>query len=315
MRDAFGRALIDAAARRVDLMVLDADNATSTRTQWLADARPKQFVNLGIAEQNMLGFAAGLALAGHRALVCGFASMILNRAYDQLVQSVAYQGLPVKIAGHYAGLSAAREGAVHHATLDVALMRAVPGMEVLLPGCDADVPEALEMLLRGAGPGYLRLARDPVADLPPPDAGSLPEGWRAWGEQGALLIVTAGACSGLALRAAQRLRERGTPAAVVSLSRLKPVPTKALAPWLSAAPAVATVEDHSILGGLGTTVAELLAECPGPPLVRHGVRDTFTESGSLDDLWERYGLTAEVVVRLVEDSFGRTADSRPREVV
>jgi transketolase len=304
MRDAFGRALLDVATTYEDLLVLDADNATSTRTEWLGRARPAQFLNVGIAEQNMVGMAAGLALAGYRPLVCGFAAMVLNRGYDQVMQSIAYQGLPVTIAGHYAGLSAAREGAVHHAIADLALMRAVPGMHIVVPGCDADVPESLDLALRANVPGYLRLSRDPVADLPPPDHGSLAAGLRAWGGPAPTLIVTAGSCTALALAAAQRLQACGPAVAVVSLSRLKPLPASRLAPWTAAAGRVVTVEDHSVIGGVGSAVAEFLAERPGPPLVRHGITDRFTETGSADELARRYGFTAEALCRLVAEPPG-----------
>lgn len=302
MRDAYGHALKEAASTHADLLVLDADNATSTRTDWFSRAHPDRFVNLGIAEQNAMGFAAGLALAGFRPLVNGFAAMLVNRAYDQIMHSVAYQGLPVKIAGHYAGLSAAREGAVHHATADLALMRAVPGMEVVIPACDADVPEALEMVLRTPGAGYLRLSRDEVSDLPAPSSGSLAGGVRVWGEPGCpCVVVVAGACTPIALRAAEDLAANGTDVTVVCLSTLKPLPEAALSLLMDDARVVVTVEEHNVIGGVGSAISEFVAARRGPAVVRHGVHDRFTESGSSEELAGRYGFTSDRLAELVLD--------------
>jgi transketolase len=295
MRQVFGDRIVAERARRPELIVLDGDNATSTKTDGFAKRYPESFVNVGIAEQNLVGIAAGLALTGHVPIACAFASMLVGRAADQIMQSVAYQGLPVKLAGHYAGMSGSREGAPHHSIADLAYLRAVPGLSIWIPAEDADVEGVLETVLDEPGPSYLRLCREPTGPLPAPD-GSTDDGCRTWGEaDGDVLLVATGVMVGEALRATALLEDSGIRAGVLGVVRLKPFPAGSVEEAAAGSRLIVTVEEHSVVGGLGGAVAELLSRRGSGPLVRIGLDDTFTETGAYPDLLRKYGLTAESI--------------------
>ncbi|MEL7059257.1 MAG: transketolase C-terminal domain-containing protein [Acidobacteriota bacterium] len=299
MREAFIDAILVERSLDERLFVLDADCARSTKTCRFAQHYPDSFLNLGIAEQNLVGVAAGMALAGLRPVACTFAAMLVARAGEQILQSVAAQELPVKLAGHYAGMSGAREGAPHHSVADLAFLRAVPGMEVWIPADDADVRPVVKRLMASPQPGYVRLCREPVAPL----AGGThfaEGGLRFWGPQEPeVVLVAAGITVRECLAAARRCEERGIATAVLAILRLKPFPESQLVALTNGARLVMSVEEHSWYGGLGGAAAEALAQSAGPPLVRVGLRDQFTETGSYPELLDAYGLTAPHIERQV----------------
>ncbi|MCS7480348.1 transketolase family protein [Umezawaea endophytica] len=296
MRDAFGAALVELAEDVPDLVVLDGDNATSTRTRLFADRFGDSFFNVGIAEQNLVGVAAGLALAGARPVACAFASMLVNRALDQITHSVAHQDLGVVLVGHYAGLSGGREGACHHSTSDVAVLRAVPNLAVLVPACDADVLPLLRLAVDRGRPAYLRLSRNPSAAVPDHDRGSLAEGWRYWGaDDPEVLVVVTGPLLPSALDAVPRAGER---VGVLNVVSVKPFPDTAFGEVSRSARAVVAVEEHSTTGGLGSAVAEA-ASGSGATHLRIGVPDVFTVSGDHGELLQLYGLTTERIASVV----------------
>jgi transketolase len=289
VRDAFAGVLLAARESDERLYVLDGDCARSTRTSRLGQRYPGSFLNAGIAEQNMVGMAAGLALAGLRPVVSGFASIVVGRAAEQLILSVALPDLPVTVVGHYAGLSGALEGAPHHATTDLAVMRAIPNMRIWVPADDADVLVAGGLALAASGPAYLRLTRDPV---PPVSGGRWHgDGLRIWDRDGAgVAIVAAGIPVGAAITAAEHLAADGIRATVAAVLRVKPLPAAELLAAVAGTRLVVTVEEHSRIGGLGSAVAELCAERGGPRVVRLGIGDWFTETGSHPELLAKYGL-------------------------
>jgi transketolase len=296
MRDAFAPVLRRARERDERIFVLDGDCAHSTRSGRLADRYPESFLNAGIAEQNMMGMAAGLALAGLRPVVSGFASIVVGRAAEQILLSVALPALPVLIAGHYAGMSGALEGAPHHAITDLAFLRSVPGMRIWVPADDTDVEPVGAAALADAaeGPTYLRLCRDPVPAVPGGERAD--DGLRRWPvPDPRVTLVACGVAVGPAVAAAAELTGRGLATAVIGVLRLKPLPGRRLRALIGNSALVVSVEEHNVIGGLGSAVAELLAEHGGPPLRRLGIADTFTETGPYPQLLARYGIEAGAI--------------------
>ncbi|MFF9397061.1 transketolase family protein [Streptomyces griseoluteus] len=300
MRAAFGDSLILLKEKVEHLVVLDADNATSTKTDLFAAQHPTSFFNVGIAEQNLVSVAAGLALAGCRPVVCAFASMLVNRALDQITHSVAYQNLGVVLAGHYAGISGSREGACHHSISDISALRGIPQLTLLAPACDSDIEPLLHQALTAGTPHYVRLSRETFTDLPLTESGDIAAGWRYWGPADPdIVVVAAGPTTAVALEA---LRLTSTRTGVFNPLRLSPFPFGALQIVARRARTLVTVEEHSVRGGVGSAVAEWTAEHGGPRCRRIGLPHEFTVSGSYPDLMARYGLTPLNVASAINDN-------------
>jgi transketolase len=285
-RVAFGRALarIGADPR---VVALDADLASSTNTKAFAERYPERFFQVGIAEGNMVGVAAGLALAGKIPFAASFACFLTGR-FEQIRVSVAYNRANVKLVGTHAGIGIGEDGYSQMGLEDVALMRALPNIVVVQPADAVETEQAVEYLARHEGPAYLRLTRQKVADVSPPGyrfefgkAVVLREGHD-------LALAATGGVVGHALAAAELLAAEGVEAAVLNVHTLKPIDGDRLAEWGARAGGILTVEDHSVVGGLGSAAAEALAES-GIPVRRHGVRD-FGESGSAEALYAKHGL-------------------------
>lgn len=290
MREAFGAALLELADRFEELVVLDSDNATSTHSQLMQQRYPDRFVNVGIAEQNMVGIAAGMALAGARPIACAFASMLVNRGLDQIRHSVAHPGAPVVLAGHYAGLSGAREGACHHATADIAALRAIPQLRIAAPGCDTDVLPVLEAALRAAEPSYVRLSRERCPPLPAPLAGSVSDGFRFYGDpHPRMVVVTGGAVTAAAVTS---LRDAPEGTCVVQLIDVAPVPFARLWPLLRSASYFVTFEEHCVVGGSADALLDEVSARIPIQTQRIGTPLLPTVSGSYPALQQLYGLTA-----------------------
>ncbi|MFK4484958.1 transketolase family protein [Bradyrhizobium sp. USDA 336] len=296
MRDAFAASLIELGPAQPDIFVLDADCSHSTRSYRFGELNPSAFLNVGIAEQNMMSMAAGLAMHAYIPFVCGFAAIMIARAGEQIIQSIAYPNLNVKIAGHYSGISASREGAPHHAIADIAFLRAIPNMRIYSPADDADVAVLLQAAAEHRGPVYLRLARDAA----PPIPGGRYEAdreIRIWGGPCDVALVTTGAVTSEAIAAANSLREIGVATSVFSVLRLKPFPQQFWHERLSSCSLVVSIEEHNIIGGLGSAMAEMIAELGLP--IRHlrlGIQDRFTETGSYNELLDLFGLSADRIV-------------------
>ncbi|MBF7081643.1 transketolase family protein [Desulfallas sp. Bu1-1] len=308
-REAYGKALVELGERNTDVVVLDADLSKSTKTAEFGKKFPQRFFDMGIAEQNMMGTAAGLAAAGKIPFASSFAVFATGRVYDQIRNSIAYPRLNVKIGASHAGITVGEDGASHQSVEDIALMRCLPNMTVFVP---ADAVETRAAVLAAAeidGPVYIRLGRSGVPVLH--DANNFKfEPGRALvmrdGDDAA--IIACGIMVGAALEAAERLAAGGVSVRVLDMHTIKPLDVQAVVEAARATGAVVTAEEHSIIGGLGSAVAEALAEnCP-VPVRRVGVRDTFGESGKPRELLEKYGLTPEVLVEAVKEVIRRKRD-------
>ena len=296
-RAAYGKALEELAAQEPNLVVLDADLSGSTMTKGFGAEHPDRFFDMGIAEANMVGVAAGLATCGKKPFVNSFAMFAAGRAWEQVRNSVAYPGLNVKVVGSHGGLSVGEDGATHQCIEDFSLMRTIPGMTVLCP-CDAnEMTLAVEALLQYEGPAYMRLGRSAVETV----TDSIP-GYHFQLGKGVTLrdgkdvtIVAVGMMVQMALKAADILSAEGISARVLDFHTIKPLDQELLLAAAKETGAIVTTEEHNIIGGLGSAVAEFLAEnCP-VPMVRHGVNDQFGRSGKADQVLAAYGLTPEVL--------------------
>jgi transketolase len=312
LREAFGDELCRLATADPRIVVLDGDLANSTFAHRLADCRPDQFLEMGIAEQNMVGVAAGLATVGLRPWVSSFATFLTKRALDQVKVVVAQTHLPVVLVGAYSGLLNGRNGKTHQSLFDLGIMRSLPGMAVVSP-CDAvELRGAMRWLAGATGPAYLRLPRDP-SPIVTPDAAAFRAGVPAvlrGDPDPTVALVSTGVQSVRALDAAEIIAESGMRSVVVHLPTLVPLDERLLVEAVAPANVVITVEDGLSSGGLGGLVCEVLAEHLPMRVVRIGLRD-YAESASNDDLLAHYGLDgpsiAERVKGIVAGMSGRRA--------
>lgn len=297
-RSAYGEMLVELADKYPELVVLDADLAGATMTKGFAQACPDRFFDMGIAEANMIGVAAGLAACGKKTFANSFAMFTAGRAYEQVRNSVAYPGLNVKCVGSHGGISVGEDGATHQCIEDLALMSAIPGMLVLNP-CDAhEMRQAVQALIEYKGPAYLRLGRMAVETVTDSVPGYKFELGRAAAlrEGSDLTICATGLMVQRALAAAELLAGEGVSARVLDFHTIKPLDGEALLAAARETGCIVTTEEHSIVGGLGAAVASFLAErCP-VPVLRHGVRDVFGRSGKAEQVLEAYGLTPAGIV-------------------
>lgn len=297
-RAAYGEMLVELADKYPELVVLDADLAGATMTKGFAQACPDRFFDMGIAEANMIGVAAGLAACGKKPFANSFAMFTAGRAYEQVRNSVAYPDLNVKCVGSHGGISVGEDGATHQCIEDLALMSAIPGMLVLNP-CDAhEMRQAVQALIEYKGPAYLRLGRMAVETVTDSVPGYKFELGRAAAlrEGSDLTICATGLMVQRALAAAELLAGEGVSARVLDFHTIKPLDSEALLAAARETGCIVTTEEHSIVGGLGAAVASFLAErCP-VPVLRHGVRDVFGRSGKAEQVLEAYGLTPAGIV-------------------
>lgn len=301
-RVAYGKALVEFGAQYPNLVALDADLSGSTQSAMFAKAFPDRFFNLGIAEQNMMGVAAGLATCGKQVFASSFASFATGRCYDQIRSSIAFPKLNVKVVGSHGGLSVGEDGATHQCCEDIALMRVLPNMTVLCPADAFEMRLAVKALLDRPGPAYLRLARLATEVY----TETLP-GYKFELGKGTFLrpgkdvtIVATGMMVGMAWDAAQILAQQGVDARVIDIHTIKPLDEELLVTAARETGCVVTSEEHSVIGGLGEAVCGLLSErCP-VPVVRHGVNDLFGRSGKAQDVLAYFGLTPQGIVEHVQ---------------
>ena len=303
-RAAYGKALAELAEREPNLVVLDADLSGSTMSKDFAAVCPDRFFDMGIAEANMVGVAAGLAACGKKPFVNSFAMFAAGRAWEQVRNSVVYPRLNVKVVGSHGGLSVGEDGATHQCIEDLAIMRAIPGMTVLCP-CDAhEMRAAVEALLAYEGPAYLRLGRlavETVTDQVP--------GYSFAIGKGALLrpgtdvtVVAVGMMVQMALAAAEQLAGEGISVRVIDMHTIKPLDTEILLQAAKETGCLVTTEEANIVGGLGSAVTECLSSAYPVPVVRHGVEDVFGRSGAAQKVLAAYGLTVEGIVDKVRQA-------------
>ena len=292
-RNYYGKALAELAKTRKDVVVMDADLAGSTKTSDFEKVAPERFVEVGIAEQNLIGVAAGLAASGKTVFASTFAVFASGRCWEQIRLALAYPKLNVKVVSTHCGISVGADGASHQALEDIAIMRALPNMTVISP---ADAHEAYAATLAIAeydGPVYMRLGRADVPVLFPADV-EFEIGKAKFLRSGTdVTLVGTGQMVYLCLEAADMLEKEGITADVIDMSTIKPLDTQAILSSVSKTGCAVTAEEHSVIGGLGSAVSEFLSENMPCPITRIGTRDTFGESGEPDELFKKYGLTAE----------------------
>ena len=303
-RAAYGKALVELADQEPNLVVLDADLSGSTMTKEFSKAHPDRFFNMGIAEANMVGVAAGLAACGKKPFVNSFAMFSAGRAWEQVRNSVAYPGLNVKVIGSHGGLSVGEDGATHQCIEDLAIMRTIPNMTVLCP-CDGnEMREAVKALLAYDGPAYMRLGRLAVETV----TDSL-EGYQFQIGKGVLIrdgsdvtVVAVGMNVQMALKAAEILEEEGVSVRVIDMHTIKPLDQEILLAAARETGCIVTTEEGNIVGGLGSAVSEYLsAACP-VPVIRHGVEDEFGRSGAAQKVLEAYAISAEGIAEKVREA-------------
>lgn len=292
-REAYGKALVALGAENTNIVVLDADLSKSTKTADFAKKYPERFFNMGIAEQNMMGTAAGLAAAGKIPFASTFAIFATGRAFEQIRNSIAYPKLNVKIAATHAGVTVGEDGGSHQAIEDVAIMRSLPNMTVLVPADGVETRQAIYAAAKYQGPVYIRMGRLDVPVLFDENyqfeigkANVIREGKD-------VAIMANGVMVTAAMEAAGELAGEGLEVAVVNVASVKPLDVETIVQVAQRVKAVVTAEEHNIIGGLGSAVAEALAENHPIPLIRVGLQDTFGESGRPLELLEKFGLTKE----------------------
>ena len=301
-RDAFGRALESLGADHPNVIVVDADVSNSTRTEWFGKKYPDRFFNIGIAESNLVGIAAGLAASGKTSVIASFAAFITCNAFDQLRMSVAYPGLDVKIVGSHAGISIGEDGASQMGIEDVALACALPGFVVIVPADDESAKSATAAMLEHRGPVYLRVGRPDVPRLYTVGSPSFEIGKANRLRDGSdLTIVANGLMVAMALDAAETLAGEGLSARVLDMHTVKPIDQAALEAAARETGALVVAEEHLAHGGLGSVVAMTVAGARPVPIRFVNLGDQFGESGAPEALLEKFGLTSSHVAAAARD--------------
>ncbi len=304
-RDGYGRALMELAESGMDLVVLTADLADSTRVLEFKKKYPERFLEIGVAEQNMMGVAAGIALAGKTAFVSSYATFSPGRNWDQLRVSVAYSQANVKIAGMHTGVSVGPDGATHQALEDISMVRALPNMVVIVP-CDANQAKLATLAAaKRPGPVYLRFTREKTPVFTAEDdrfeigkAQILRDGHD-------VAIIASGPVTYNALLAAEELAKQGISAMVINNHTIKPIDTGTITLAAKKCGAVVTLEEHQVMGGAGSAVCEVLAQNAPVPVELLGMQNTFGESGEPSELIEKYGMGKDAVIAAVKKVISR----------
>jgi len=299
-RDAYGDALVALGKKRSDVIVLDADLSGSTKTAKFAKAFPDRFFNMGIAEQDMMGTAAGLATAGKLPFVSTFAVFATGRGWEQIRQSICYSKLNVKIVASHAGITVGEDGGSHQSVEDIAVMRVIPNMTVIVPADGVEARKAIETVAEHKGPCYVRAGRSKVPTLFGDDYPFAIGKAHVFSKGKDAAIIATGILVAEALKARDLLKADGIDAGVINMSTIKPLDAAAVAEAARYSGAIVTAEEHSIIGGLGGAVAEALAEAAPVPMVRVGVQDVFGTSGDHAGLLKHYGLSAADIAAAVK---------------
>ncbi len=293
-RESYGAALAE-LGEKYDILVLDADLSKSTKTEVFKKKFPERFINMGIAEANMMSTAAGLASCGKIVFASSFAMFAAGRAFEQIRNSICYPCLNVKIGATHAGISVGEDGATHQCLEDMGIMRTLPNMVIMNPADDTEAKACVEAAVKHEGPVYLRFGRLGVPVL-------FDENYKFEMGKGVQLVdgsdvtlVATGLLVGTALEAAELLKNEGISARVVNIHTIKPIDREIITKAALETGALVSCEEHNIIGGLGSAVAEVLCENAPAPLMRVGTEDVFGKSGKPAELFEIYGLTAEAI--------------------
>lgn len=299
-RESYGNALANLGKKYKNVVVLDADLAEATKTIEFKKKFPKRFFDIGIAEQDMMGTAAGLALEGKIPFASTFAIFAAGRAYEQIRNTIAYSNLNVKVAATHAGLTVGEDGASHQSIEDLALMRVIPGMTIISPCDDLETKWAVEEAIKLNGPVYIRLTRPKVSDVyttkPKFELGKA----IVHGDGKDATVIATGLMVQEALKAKEILEKENINIRVIDIHTIKPIDEDAIIKAAKETNKIITIEDHSIIGGLGSAVCEVLSENYPTKIFRMGVKDEFGQSGKWNELLEHYGLTCDEIVKEVK---------------
>jgi transketolase len=299
-RDAYGEALLELGGKRLDVVVLDADLSGSTKTGKFAKAFPERFYNMGVSEQDLVGTASGLSLAGKLPFASTFAVFETGRAWEQIRQTVCYSNLNVKLVATHSGITVGEDGASHQAIEDVALMRVLPNMTVIVPSDGNETRQVVNAVADYTGPVYVRLGRAKVPAVMPDNYEFKIGNAYTFHTGRDANIVAMGIMVPISLEAARILKHEGIDTGVINMSTVKPLDTKTLLKVSKACKLIVTAEEHSIIGGLGSAVSEFLSEnCPAK-VCRVGLMDDFGCSGTPEELLKLYGLTPENIVKTIK---------------
>lgn len=295
-RDAYGKALVELGEKNDKLLVLDADLAAATKTGMFKKAFPDRFIDCGIQEGNMIGVAAGLAASGYTVFASSFAMFAAGRAFEQIRNTLGYPGINVKIGATHAGISVGEDGASHQCCEDIGLMRTIPGMTILNPADDIETRLAVLAAAESKGPVYMRFGRLAVPRV-------FDESYKFEIGKGVYLsrgtdvtIIATGLMVERAMAAAEQLKNEGISASLINMATIKPLDREIVIDAAKMTGCIVTAEEHNIIGGLGSAVAEVTSECCPVPVLRVGVEDTFGRSGPALELLELYGLNAANIV-------------------
>ena len=301
-RESYGKTLVDLGGEYSNLVVMDADLSGSTMTSLFAKAYPDRFFDCGIAEANMMGIAAGLASLGKVVFVSSFAMFAAGRAFEQVRNSIGYPHLNVKVAASHAGITVGEDGASHQCIEDIALMRVIPGMVVMCPADDVEARAAVRAAIEHDGPVYIRLGRAVcnVINDHPEYRFEIGKG-TVVKEGGDVTIVATGICVDSAIDAAEMLEKDGIHAEVINICTIKPLDEALIIESARKTGRVVTVEEHSVIGGLGSAVCDALSANYPAPVKKLGIQDVFGESGSAGELVKKFGLDAAGVYRSVKE--------------
>ncbi len=296
-REAYGKALVKLSNINENVVVLDADLSKSTKTADFKAVAPERFINMGIAEANMMGVAAGLSTCGKVPYVSTFAMFAAGRAFEQIRNSICYPNLNVKVCATHAGLTVGEDGATHQSVEDISLMRSIPNMTVINPADAVETEAAILAIANYEGPCYVRLGRLAVNIINDENNYKFEIGKGVTLEDGSdVTIVATGMMVDLALQAKKELSEEGINARVINIHTIKPIDKELLVKAAKETGAIVTAEEHSVIGGLGSAVSEVITEEFPVPVLKVGIKDTFGESGKPNELLEKYGLTTQAIV-------------------
>ena len=300
-REAYGLALAE-FGEKYDIVVLDADLSKSTKTDTFKKAFPERFFNTGIAEGNMMSTAAGLAACGKTVFASSFAMFAAGRAFEQVRNAIGYPNLNVKIGATHAGISVGEDGATHQCLEDIGLMRTIPNMVILNPADKAESILAVEAAIKHDGPVYLRFGRLAVPEIFDRDTYKFEIGKGVEIVSGTdATIIATGLMVPEAMKAAEMLKEEGVSVRVINMATIKPIDKEIIVKAAKETGAIVTAEEHNVIGGLGSAVAEVLCEESPVPMKRVGTQDVFGQSGKPAELFEVYGLTAENIAKNVKE--------------
>lgn len=300
LRDVSGAALVEMGKKYSDMVVLDADLSTSTKTARFGADFPQRFFNMGISEQNMVGTAAGMATIGLVPFVSSFAIFAVERPFEQIRNSITYPDLNVKIIATHAGLTAGKDGGSHQAVEDISLMRSLPNMSVIVPCDDLEVRQALEYCYRSNGPVYVRMTRMELPRIHQADFVLKPGQGEVLRDGTDVTIATYGSMVIRSLEAASELEKQGVSAAVLNLSTIKPLDTKLITKYAKLTHGIVVAEEHSQYGGLYSALSEFLSQEMPTKMQEVGIMDHFGQTGSPAELFMAYGLTKDNIVKKVK---------------